>query len=46
MTTKPSRLIAAALAVLALAAAAPASALAGGTPPQPTMTDPGEGGGH
>jgi len=46
MTTKPSRLIAAALAVLTLAAAAPASALAGGEAPPQTMSGPGGGDGH
>ena len=45
MTTKSSRLVAAALAVLAVAAAAPVTALAGGALLQPTM-EPGDGGGH
>jgi hypothetical protein len=45
MTTKPSRLVAAALATLALAAAAPAAADAGGARPQP-VSDPGGSGGH
>jgi len=45
MSTKPSKLIAAALAVLALAVAAPATALAGRAPVAPT-SEPGGGGGH